>query len=211
MRKTSLALLTALALTFVSACGASGGDDASKDTSTTAAAADKTTTTKAPETTTTAGSENLDVKEWADGFCGSFGNWLDDIKAASANVSTSITPGDLSGAKTAIVNLFDTASKETESLISDIQDGGTPDINRGDQLVDDLIGKFKDFDEAITAAKTEAESLPIDNPTEFQAKVTTLVSTFQTETQTVGDSFGELDAKYNSQELNDALNASCSL
>lgn len=214
MRKTVAALLALFVLTFVSGCGASGGDDASdkKTTTTEASGGDKTTTTGAEKTTTTESSGgDVDVDEWAKGFCGSFEAWIAEIQGASGSIGDSITPGDIQGAKDAIVGLFETASSETQSLIADLESGGTPDVDDGAALVDDLIGKFQDFDDAISAAKSDAEGLPVDDPTAFQSEVTTLVATFQTETTKVGESFSELDTKYPSPALNKALTSSCNL
>lgn len=216
MRKTTLALLTVVALAFVSACGASGGDDAASSTSKAPASDASTTkgdvtTTEAAVTTTEAGTDKVAVKKWANGFCGSFQGWLDDVQAAGSSVGDSIKPGDISGAKAAIVNMFTTVSRDTQSLISSLEDGGSPDIKRGDDFVSELIGKFQKFDDAIITAKGEAEGLPLDNPTEFKSQVDALVATFTAETQSVGDSFGELDSKFQSAELNAAIGESCNL
>lgn len=204
MRRTILALVAAGSLSLVSACGTSGGNDA--DATTTAAGA-KATTTESATTTTEAAAEDVDT--WAMGFCGSFSTWLDGIKAASNSVSDKVTPGDPESAKTAIVDLFGTASDETRTLISAIEDGGTPDIEDGQGLVDLLVEKFHGFDDAALAAKADAENLDPTSPS-VQSDVSDLTTTFQDEVNKVGDSFSEIDAKYPSPELNKALTTHCS-
>lgn len=218
MRKSFGVLLTIAALFFVASCGASGGEDssdttvASDDTPTTEA--EETTTTEDEETTTTeqesSGGGDVDVEEWAEGFCGNFEGWLADIQDASGSVADGITPGDVEGAKAAIVGLFDDASATTDTLITSIEEGGAPDIDDGESLVEDLVGKFEDFNAAIGAAKSDAEALPTADPAAFQSGVNTVVETFQTEVTEVGDSFAELDTQYPSPELNAALSSSCS-
>ncbi|MCU1355236.1 MAG: hypothetical protein JWM89_654 [Acidimicrobiales bacterium] len=205
MRKTTAAFMALFALTLVTACGASGGDKKADTTTTTAKASGDGSTT----TTTEAAGTGVAVDDWAVAFCGSFKTWISDIQSASSGVSSDVTAGDLASAKTAIVKLFTTASSRTETLIEDVDKAGVPDIDKGDGLVTDLKGKFQDFDDAILAAKSDADALAVDDPTAFKADVQTLLDTFQAETQKVGDSFSELDAKYNSQELNDALNQHC--
>ena len=211
MRKTTAAFLALFALTLVTACGASGGDKKADTTTTTAKASGggSTTTTTEATTTTDASGSGVAVDDWAVAFCGSFKTWISDIQAASSGVSSDVTAGDLASAKTAIVKLFGTASTRTEALIDDVDQAGVPDIDNGDGLVTDLKGKFQDFDDAILAAKSDADALAVDDPTTFKSDVQTLLDTFQAETQKVGDSFSELDAKYNSQDLNDALNQHC--
>ena len=48
------------------------------------------------------------------------------------------------------------------------------------------------------------------DPAAFQSTITGLVSTFQSETETVGNSFSELDAKYPDPDLNEAVGSACS-
>ncbi len=206
MRKPVVILLTVATLTFVTACGTSGGDDSASKTTTTAAA--KTTTTEA-ETTTTTDVRPVDV--WAREFCGNFTAWTSKIKAAGNKVSAGPAAGDVQGAKGVIVSLFQTASDETQTLITSLEAGGAPDITDGDQLVADLTTKFHHFDDAITAATDDAKNLPVDDTAAFKAQVKVLIKTFDTETTSVGRSFGELDSKYRSPELQTALTAHCDL
>lgn len=203
MRKSVIALVAVVSLGFVSACGASGGSDSSSK--------DATTTTKAPKatTTTTEASKAVAVTAWADGFCTSFSDWLDEIKAASSDVGTKITPGDIAGAKAAIADLFDSASSSTQNLIASMEDAGSPDIDNGDQLVQDLIAKFQAFDDAAQAAKSDTEALATTDATKFQSDAQELTTRFQTDVNTVADSFAEIDTKYPSKELNAALSSSC--
>jgi ABC-type glycerol-3-phosphate transport system substrate-binding protein len=211
MRKL-LAILTAAALlTLLGACGTSGGnDDAGSDETTTTAAADETTTAPEEEETTTteAESDAVDVDEWAAGFCGSFSTWLDEIQAASSDVGSQVTAGDLESAQAAISTLFGTASDVTETLITDLEDLGAPDIDDGEQLVADLGDKFQGFVDAADTAQADTDALDLD-PATFEEQANGLVERFQAEVSAVGDSFGEIDAAYPSPELNAAISESC--
>lgn len=211
MRKTISIVAAVAALTFLGACGTSGGDDSSSvDPTTTAATSEETTTTEAEETTTTeAESDTVEVAEWATSFCGSFDTWLSEIEDASNSVGGSITPGDAEGAKDAIAGLFGQASDATQTLIAEMEAAGAPDIEDGDQLVDDLIEKFNAFDEAALDAQADSEALATDDLTAFQSEAEELTTRFQDEVNTVADSFSEIDTKYPSQELNDELTSAC--
>ncbi len=211
MRKSLSIVMAVAALAFLGACGASGGSsDGEKSDTTTTAAAEETTTTEAEETTTTEPEGDVvTVDDWAETFCGSFGTWLDDIQTASSGVGDKVTPGDVGSAQTAIADLFGDASGATQTLISDLEAGGAPDIEDGDQLVDDLIEKFQAFDDAAQSAKSDIEDLDTSDVATFQDEADKLTTQFQDEVQTVADSFSEIDAKYPSTELNDALNSSC--
>lgn len=218
MRKLLLALLAVLAL-FAGGCSSSGDEETGS--ATTAAApdggdGDGTTTTGSEEGDGDEGgdeepaSDLVEVEAWADNFCGDFQAWLDGVKAASEGLSGSIAPGDIEGAKAAIVDLFDDVAGQTETLITEIEDGGAPDIDDGEQFLADLLTKFEEFHTAITDAGAEAEAVDTADPAAFQATITELVSTFQAETETVGNSFSELDARYPDQDLNAAVTSSCS-
>ncbi len=219
MRKLLLALLAVLAL-FAGACSSSGDDDAGSTTTTASAPdeaeGDETTTTGAEEGDGDQGgdeepaSDLVEVEAWADNFCGDFQAWLDGVKAASEGLSGSIAPGDIEGAKAAIVGLFDDVAGQTDTLITEIEDGGAPDIDDGEEFLADLVTKFEEFHAAITEAGAEAEAVDTADPAAFQATITELVSTFQAETETVGNSFSELDARYPDQDLNAAVTSSCS-
>jgi hypothetical protein len=208
MRKTIPVLMAAAALTFLGACGASGGsDDAKKseDPTTTAAPKEETTTTEADQ----GDDETVAVDEWADTFCGSFSTWLDDIQTASSGVADNVTPGDIDSAKTAIADLFGTASEATQTLIDELESGGAPDIDDGDQLVEDLVEKFQAFDDAAQKAKADTEDLASDDISTFQSEADELTTTFQDEVGKVADSFSEIDSKYKSEELNAELDKAC--
>lgn len=220
MRKLLLALLAVLAL-FAGACSSSGDDDTASTTTASPAGSEddgegaETTTTGSDEEDDQGGdeeppSDQVEVEAWAENFCGDFQAWLDGVKAASEGLSGSITPGDIEGAKAAIVGLFDDVAGQTETLITEIEDGGAPAIDDGEDFLADLVAKFEEFHAAITEAGTEAEAVDTSDPAGFQATITELVSTFQAETETVGNSFSELDARYPDPDLNAAVTSSCS-
>lgn len=219
MRKILAIVFLVLAATVGAACGADGGDESADPTTTTTTGApetteadepDDTTTTEVEETTMTEpGGGDIDVEVWAADFCGNFTGWITALQTASSGVTEGLAPGDLGGGKTAIVGLFSTVADETTTLISSIEEGGAPDIEDGDALVDDLLVRFEDFGDAIETAETEAAALPTDDGAAFQSEVTRITGTFETEITEVTDSFAELDTDYPSAELQSALTESC--
>ena len=60
-----------------------------------------------------------------------------------------MTPGDIESAKTALAEPLRHAPRTTtQTLITSLDEGGAPDIDDGDELVDDLVTKFQGFDDA---------------------------------------------------------------
>lgn len=221
MRKLLVALIAAFAL-FSGACGASGDGDAA-DSSTTEASSSTTADTpettggsEADETTTTydgsgPGSGDLvAVEVWADGFCGSFEGWLNGVNTLAEGLQSAIVPGDLEGAKTAIVGLFTDVSSLTGTMIDEVDALGAPDIDDGESFHEALLGKFEEFRASIETARGQAEAASTADPATFQTTISDLVATFQAETQSVGNSFSELDSQYGDAALDAAMSDSCS-
>ena len=197
-RRLLLALLGVLTLAGATACSGSGSDAAPSTTA-------KATTTVSSTTVV----PKIDVDTWAKGFCTDFGTWIRAIRTAGDGVGTGVTKGDMEGAKGTIVKLFATSAEDTATLITSLEQGGVPDLTDGSSLVKDLKAKFAAYQKAILAAQAEAKALPTDDPAGFASRVDGLVETFRTETTKVGDSFAEIDTKYPSRELQDALSAGC--
>jgi hypothetical protein len=216
MPRSTLAPVLAVVALALGACGASGSDDDADDTTTTAVADDADTSTTEDEqddtTTTTeesASGDLVDVEVWAEQFCGDFEGWLDAITAAGESVGDAVQPGDIEGAKTAIVGLFDDVADETDTFIEALEEGGAPDIDDGEAFLDDLVEKFEAFRDAMVTAGDQAEAADTSDPAAFQATITELISDFQTETETVGASFSELDAVYGDRDLDAAVDEAC--
>jgi hypothetical protein len=204
--RTRLAVLVvAVPLVLASACTTSGG--ASDGSKATTSSSEVTETTEAT-TTTEPDTDMVAVEVWAEDFCTSFSGWLDGIKVASDEVGDGVTPGDIESGKTAIAGLFETASLETQSLISDLKGAGYPDVEDGEMLSEDLIAKFEAFDEAARAAQAEAEALDVSDSAEFTSSAEELTDRFA-DVSVVADSFAQIDVDYPSRELTLAINASC--
>jgi hypothetical protein len=231
MRKAfALPAAVMVALTLTASCAASGGDDAASDTTaapeettttveettttettTTEATTTEATTTEATTTeATTTGGGDVDVDEWAEGFCGDFEGWLAALETASQDVGSDLGAGDLEGARAAILDLFDTASDETVALRTSIEEGGAPDIDDGEGLQEDLATRIDAFNDSIVGARTQLEGIPTDDPAAFQAGVLDAVTTFEAEATEIGDSFAELDRTYDDPDLLEALDSNCS-
>ncbi|CAN5181129.1 hypothetical protein BH20ACT3_BH20ACT3_01090 [soil metagenome] len=223
MRKPlTVAVATLFALSFLVACGASGDDEATDETTTTTEAAagpedtepedtepDETTTSVADDTTTTeAGSGDDDVEQWATDFCGPFTAWLESIDEAGTEVQ-SAEADSLEEGKVLIVDLFDTAKEETDSLIDSIETTGPPPIDDGEALLGELVGIFGDFNGAIDSARAEIEGVDTNDAAAFEQDVQDAVTTFQEEIGEVSESFTQLDQEYPSPELDQALTAAC--
>lgn len=204
MNRSARAVAASLALAILAGCGTSGGDPVvAKQSTTTAPKA--ATTTEAP-TTTTEATDNLD--EWASGFCTAFSDrWYDGIQAASSDVT--VEPGDIAGAKAAIIEMFETSSSVTATMIDDLEALGPPDAENGQAIHGALLDRFGQFVVAADTAAEEMSALSIDDPAAFGTEMTTIIEDFDAATTEVSDSFREIDSLYPSPDLSLALSAKC--
>lgn len=211
--RSARAAAVVLSLAILAGCGTSGGEDAADTTEAkTTTTVDTRTTEPADDTTTTEAESDLegdDVEVWAVSFCESFdGEWMTAIEDASSTMD--VTPGDIEGAKAAIVDLFDTAGSVTEDLIVDLEDLGAPEADNGEEIHAEMLSRFGDFRDLSYAAAEEMAAVPSDDPTAFQTATMDILDGWETDLGDVAASFAEIDAEYPSPELGLAVSANCS-
>lgn len=204
MNRSARVVAASLALALLAGCGASGGEPtAAKDTTSTAP---KITTTSEATTTTTEATDDLD--EWASGFCTAFKDrWYDGIQAASSDVT--VEPGDIAGAKAAIIEMFETSSSVTATMIDDLETLGPPDAENGKAIHGALLDRFGQFVVAADTAAEQMSALSIDDPATFGSEMTAIIEDFDAATTEVSDSFREIDTLYPSPDLSLALSSEC--
>ncbi|MEZ5178469.1 MAG: proteasome subunit alpha [Acidimicrobiales bacterium] len=114
------------------------------------------------------------------------------IEKVGDDISSDITPGDSEGARSAIEGLFGDVADETQSLVDSLQEGGTPDIDDGEQFVDDLSEKFQAFRIATNADSAEAAAdIPDRRPHHLPERSSPSWFEDRSNINDVGDSFGE--------------------
>lgn len=193
MNRSARAVATSLALAILAGCGTSGGDPA---------------VTKQPTTTATTTATTTDLDEWASGFCTAFQDrWYDGIQEAGSDAT--VEPGDLAGAKAAIVEMFETSSSVTATMIEDLEALGPPDAENGAAIHSALLDRFSDFAAAADTAAEQMSALSIDDPSAFGSELTSIVEDFDAATTEVSDSFREINTLYPSPELSAALSVEC--
>ncbi len=181
--------------------GACGGDD-DQPTVTTA-------TTVATTSTTTTIVETSPVGAWVDRFCAAFETWSEATRIAPETNVQGVEPGDVEGARQAVVELYETMDRDTEILVEALRETAPPDVDEGEEIVADLETRFEGFRETVAGARTSAEGLPVDDAEAFRAEVRDLVAGVNAELAEVGLSFAELDERFPAPELRAALVETC--
>lgn len=217
---------TTIALVVIvgSACGVSGTtDEAGKPTTTSSADRDATSTTDTTDTTETteaptttseptppASGSAVPVEQWTGRFCRSFTTWLNGIKKITADASTNLqTASDVAARKQVLLDSYASSSALTDTLITDIEGSGPPDVARGDSLKSDILVRFRQFSSELSRLIDEVRAADPSDASAFASTVTSAAKAFQANVVTIGTSFSEIDTKYPDPAFQSALRSSC--
>lgn len=214
-------VLMGVVISAVLLAGCSGSDDEP----TTGAGADRTSTTADGSSgTDTARPGGGDAEEpgdpvvepgavqppaaWAADFCASFRSFVSSIDDAIAGAGEGIAPDDYEAQQQVLVGFFDLASDEAARVADELEEGGVPDVERGDELVAGLVERFDALSTSIGETSDAVGALAAD-PETFEAEASGLLATFQEDISSAGTSLTEIDEEYPSEELTTALASAC--
>ena len=187
---------------------ACGGDDSGASSTTGGGGA---SSTAAGGDTTTGGSTSagaVAVDTWAGSVCGAVDTWLAGINANGAKLTEDVKNiTDLNVGRDLLVQFMDDAVALTDKMINDVEAAGAPDIasGDGDQLSADLVAALTPVKQTFEDAKTEAQSLPTDDPTAFSQGATELGQKITNSQTGFSASFDALQKKYDDPALNEAF------
>ena len=175
------ALLLALVL---AACG---GDDDGGDTG-------STTGTTAEATGDTGSTGTVSPEEYVKSVCTSMSTWVTDVQSLSNDFGTGIDPTDVQATKDALVDLFDQMLAATDTLISNLDAAGTPDIENGEEIRSSLSASFEQARSALDDAKTQVEALSVDDPAAFGTELQNIGTAIQSSMSGITGSLSGLAA-----------------
>lgn len=180
-------LLLALVL---AACG---GDDSGGGDTTGGTTASTGTTGTTGATGTTGGT--VAPEEYVASVCTSMQTFVDDVTTMSNDFGSTLDPtADVQTQKDAIVGLFDDMLAAMDTLISELQAAGTPDVDGGDQITAALSDSFASARQALQDARDQVEGLSVDDPTAFATELTNIGTAIQDSMSGITGSLSELDA-----------------
>ncbi|MDQ4144800.1 MAG: hypothetical protein M3198_13880 [Actinomycetota bacterium] len=177
--------IAALAMALVFVLGACGGDDEEEIPTT-------TESTPATESSSPAAS-TVSAQEYVSTLCTEMQNWLTALQEGQAEVQETVQPGaEPAEGQAALATFFDGAITATQDLVTAIQEAGVPDVEGGEEISADLLGKFEEAQAALEDARAQVDTLPVDDRTAFAEAATQLGTTIQTQLQAIGDALSSL-------------------
>lgn len=176
--------LVALVLVLALAFAACGGDDEETPES--------TASTPATESSSPAAG-TVSAEEYVSTLCTEMQNWLTKLQEGQAEVQATVQPGaPPEEGQAALATFFDGAVTATEELVTAIQGAGSPDVSGGEEIASELVAKFEEAQTALSDARAQVDSLPVDDRQAFAQAATKLGTTIQTQLQAIGTALSSL-------------------
>ena len=160
--------------------------------------------------TTSEGPAPVSAETYISSLCSAMQSWITGLQEGQAEVQASVQPGNAESGKQALATFFDGAVADTDTLITTVEAIGTPDVDGGDTIAQELLFRFREAKTALEGARAQVDTLPTDDPQAFSDAATQLGGTIQTQLESIGDALSavsqpDLDAATNADPTCQAL------
>jgi hypothetical protein len=131
------------------------------------------------------------AQAWVKSVCNAVVPFKNDVqsRAAALNLAGST---NLSDVKQKLQGFMSAASADATKAASEIQSAGTPNVTNGKHDAMVLVNAFNQLATVLSNANSQAQALPTNNPTAFQAGAQKLATTIQTSLTSISPSFKSL-------------------
>ena len=120
------------------------------------------------------GSDNeAENRRWAKAFCTSLATWQDATTSSSEALQEYLKTPDLdtTATKARLLEYLEDATASTDRLVRQLAKAGAPAIDAKERAVRTLEDGTAAVQDAIAAARTAVDALPVDDGTAFQAGI----------------------------------------
>jgi hypothetical protein len=109
------------------------------------------------------------VTQWAAGLCTGVAAWVKTLQNAGTTASSDIasTSGDITAPKQALLKVLNDSVSATDTLITQLQANGAPDVTNGHKIQVQVVSAFRDGRQVFADALTKAQGLSTSDPTGF--------------------------------------------
>lgn len=145
-------------------------------------------------------------EDWSTDMCTAVGDWVDELQSSSdALGETTSGATGIEDVRTAFVEFLDAAGARTGQMIDEVEAAGHPDVENGEEIADALLSELQPMQATLEEARDKAEALP-DDPTAFAQGAQEIGESMQQVSETASKGIDEIDAKFSSSELEQAMN-----
>jgi hypothetical protein len=138
------------------------------------------------------GSDEVPTEEYVADLCSSMVDWQGQAQELSTGLQEEVQANpemDAEERKDRISTYLEDLKAETESFISNVEDAGTPEVEGGEEVADDLLSGFRDLVGVIEDAQAEVEDLPTDDDEAFQSETDQIGNDLQAGFEEIGNGF----------------------
>ena len=151
-------------------------------------------------------SSGTDADTWAKDVCGALDTWSNDIQSGSKDLGDALqdtsSPKD---AKEKVVTYLEDVQDSTDTMVDDVKAAGTPAIEKGQEIQDDLENGLTEARDSFNEAVESAKKIDTSNLRAFTTGLSNLSQQIQTQLSKASGDLKGLESKYDVGELNDAL------
>lgn len=136
--------------------------------------------------------ETVSANQWVGELCSGISTWqagLQEVPDASAGT-------DLAKLKADMGSFLDALVRNTERLVSRIDQAGVPDIPSGDQAARAFKSAFTGMEGSFRQAKSTIDETPTDEGTRFAAGLTQVGVVLKGSIEQAGKAFGDISTRY---------------
>jgi hypothetical protein len=143
--------------------------------------------------------DTVSATEYATGVCTAISGWVDDIQGLNQDLQANLDPTSMDSLKDAMVGFLEDVTTATDSVISDVEAVGIPDVEDGQAAADAVLSALRDSRAVFADAHDRVEGLSTDDPAAFAEELETLGTDIGSSMSGIG---GELD-QFASPELDE--------
>jgi hypothetical protein len=138
------------------------------------------------------GSDEVPTDEYVADLCSSMVDWQGEAQQLSTDLQSQVQANQEMGAEERqelIATYLEDLKSETESFIGNVEDAGTPEVEGGEEVADDLLAGFRDLIGVIEDAQAEVDGLTTDDPEAFQSETDQIGNDLQAGFEEIGNGF----------------------
>lgn len=119
------------------------------------------------------GGSKVSADKWVGSFCGDLKSYT-KTASQTPDLASSAGSGDLTGTKQKLSDYLATGIKATDTLSAQLKKDGTPDVDKGDQIVAKLQGSLKKLSSTYAADKKKIDAADPSDKSGFANALTTV-------------------------------------
>lgn len=112
------------------------------------------------------GSDTVSARDYATDVCGAVKQYTDSIQDRVSEIQSN-APENPEEGKEVLTTFMDDMISDTDTLISDVEEAGVPDVDDGEQIADEVQSALEQVKSILEDARSQIDDLPTDDPQAF--------------------------------------------